>query len=207
MKKLIALLLALSMVIGCLACTAQPAAAPAAAASTSETAGSESAAEPAAEAAAEPVAAETIKIGAFFNFSGANADTGILDGDGAQFAADWINARGGIKSLGGAQIEIVKGDTLSDSSQAKAVAERVVSENPDIVAAIGAGGSGYTVAMGTVFEKAEIPYVQSGVSASIPAQGYSYTYQPVPNTFGQTQIEFVKYLNENFDYNMYECQT
>ncbi len=143
---------------------------------------------------------ETIKIGAFFNFSGANADTGILDGDGAQFAVDWINENGGIKSLGGAKLELVNGDTLSDSAQAKAVAERVIFENPDMVAAVGAGGSGYTVAMGSVFEKNEIPYVQNGVSASIPEQGYSYTFQPVPNIFGQTQIEFIQYLNEEYDY-------
>lgn len=143
---------------------------------------------------------DTIKIGAFFNFSGANADTGILDGDGAQFAVDWINENGGIKSLGGAKLELVNGDTLSDSAQAKAVAERVISENPDMVAAVGAGGSGYTVAMGSVFEKNEIPYVQNGVSASIPEQGYKYTFQPVPNTFGQTQIEFIDYLNKEYNY-------
>ena len=95
---------------------------------------------------------DTIKIGAFFNFSGANADTGVLDGDGAQFAVDWINENGGIKSMGGKKLELVKGDTLSDSAQAKAVAERIISENPDMVAAVGAGGSGYTIAMGSVFE-------------------------------------------------------
>lgn len=143
---------------------------------------------------------DTIKIGAFFNFSGANADTGVLDGDGAQFAVDWINENGGIKSMGGKKLELVKGDTLSDSAQAKAVAERIISENPDMVAAVGAGGSGYTIAMGSVFEKNEIPYVQNGVSSNIPAQGYTYTFQPVPNTFGQTQIEFIQYLNDNYNY-------
>ena len=145
---------------------------------------------------------DTIKIAGFFNYSGASADTGILDGDGAQFAADYINANGGIKSLGGAKIEIVTGDTMSDASQAKAVAERVLSENPDLVAALGAGGSNYSIAMGAVFEKAQLPYVQNGVSATIPEQGYTYTFQPVPNTFGQTQIEFIQYLNENHGYNI-----
>ncbi|MDO4322511.1 MAG: ABC transporter substrate-binding protein [Lachnospiraceae bacterium] len=146
--------------------------------------------------------AETIKIAGLFNYSGANADTGILDGDGAQFAIDWINEKGGIQSLGGAKLEYIQGDTLSDSAQAKAVAERVLSENPDIVGAVGAGGSGYTIAMGSVFEKNQIPYVQNGVSSNIPEQGYSFTFQPVPNVFGQTQIEFIQYMNENYDYNI-----
>lgn len=153
--------------------------------------------EVATNAAATEAATKTVKIAAFFNFSGSGADTGPLDGDAAQYAADWINAQGGVKSLGGAKIEIVKADTLSDSSQAKAVAERVLSENPDLVAAIGAGGSGYTLAMGPVFEKATLPYVQSGVSSSISEQGYKYTFQPVPTTFGQTQIEFIDWLNKN----------
>lgn len=198
MKRLLAIILALTMVLGIAACgkkVDEPAKN-----DQNQTQNANPGNNAAAEADGETV--DTIKIGCFFNYSGPNADTGILDFDGAQHAADYINDRGGIKSLGGAKIELVRGDTMSDSSQAKAVAERVISENPDMVAAVGAGGSGYTIAMGTVFEKAEIPYVQNGVSASIPEQGYSYTYQPVPNTFGQTQIEFIDYLNKNYNYNI-----
>lgn len=198
MKKLLAILLAMTMVLGLAACaskTETPSNDSQQTTTSTETSAST-------ESGDSGEAPATIKIGGFFNFSGANADTGILDGDGAQHAIDFINENGGIKSLGGAKLELVKGDTMSDSSQAKAVAERVISENPDMVAAVGAGGSGYSVAMGTVFEKAEIPYVQNGVSASIPEQGYSFTFQPVPNTFGQTQIEFVQYLNENYGYNI-----
>lgn len=198
MKKLLAILLAMTMVLGLAACaskTETPSNNSQQTTTSTETSAST-------ESGDSSEAPATIKIGAFYNYSGANADTGILDGDGAQHAVDFINEHGGIKSLGGAKLELVKGDTMSDSSQAKAVAERVISENPDMVAAIGAGGSGYSVAMGTVFEKAEVPYVQNGVSASIPEQGYSFTFQPVPNTFGQTQIEFIQYLNENYDYNI-----
>lgn len=201
MKKLLAILLTMTMVLGLAACASKTETS-AATDSQESTSSTETAASTDATESEDGEAVATIKIGAFYNYSGANADTGILDGDGAQHAVDFINENGGIKSLGGAKLELVKGDTMSDSSQAKAVAERVISENPDMVAAIGAGGSGYSVAMGTVFEKAEIPYVQNGVSASIPEQGYSFTFQPVPNTFGQTQIEFVQYLNENYDYNI-----
>lgn len=189
MKKLFAVLLALAMMFGCVACGDQG--------------GNDTAPDNTGnDSAGDPAQVDTIKIAGFFNYSGASADTGVLDGDGAQFAADYINANGGIQSLGGAKIEIVTGDTMSDSSQAKAVAERVLSENPDLVAAVGAGGSNYSIAMGSVFEKAQIPYVQNGVSATIPEQGYTYTFQPVPNTFGQTQIEFVQFLNENYGYNI-----
>ena len=148
MKKLLAILLAMTMVLGLAACaskTETPSNDSQQTTTSTETSTST-------ESTDSSEAPATIKIGGFFNFSGANADTGILDGDGAQHAIDFINENGGIKSLGGAKLELVKGDTMSDSSQAKAVAERVISENPDMVAAVGAGGSGYSVAMGTVFE-------------------------------------------------------
>lgn len=186
-KKILAALLAFSMTLGLAACGG-----------SGSNGGGSSGPAPASQesGASSEEAVDTVKIAAFFNFSGAGADTGIIDGDGAQFAADFINGQGGVKSLGGAKIEIVKADTLSDASQAKAVAERIISENPGLVGAVGAGGSGYTLAMGSVFEKAQIPYVQTGVSAQISEQGYKYVYQPVPTTFGQTQIEFVQWLNE-----------
>ena len=197
MKKLLAVLLALAMVFSMAACSSSESDTPASSSVSSDTE------DPATDAdSGENTDVETIKIASFFNFSGSNADTGILDGDGAQFAADYINNNGGIQSLGGAQIEIITGDTMTDVSQARAVAERVISENPDLVAAVGAGGSNYSIAMGSVFEINEIPYVQSGVSATIPEQGYTFTFQPVPNTFGQTQIEFIEYLNENYGYNI-----
>ena len=46
--------------------------------------------------------------------------------NGAQLAIDNINEAGGIQSLGGKKLELVVGDTMSDTSQAKAVCERVM---------------------------------------------------------------------------------
>lgn len=145
-------------------------------------------------APATEAAPKTIKIGAFFNYSGASADAGEIDGSGAQFAVDWINTQGGVKSLGGANLELVKGDTLSDSSQAKSVVERILSENPDLVASVGAGGSDFVLAMGSTLEKAQIPMTHNGVSSKIGEQHYKYIFEPVPTAFGQTQIEFIQQM-------------
>lgn len=147
---------------------------------------------------AETSSGDTIKIAAFINVSGSGADAGVLNMNGAQLAIDNINEAGGIQSLGGKKLELVVGDTMSDTSQAKAVCERVMADH-SIVAGIGIGGSSYTIPMMPVFEKMEKPFVQIGVSTNITNQGYTYTFQPVPNgeSFGSTQVEFLQYLGES----------
>ncbi len=85
-------------------------------------------------------------------YQGSGADAGVLNMNGAQLAIDNINEAGGIQSLGGKKLELVVGDTMSDTSQAKAVCERVMADH-SIVAGIGIGGSSYTIPMMPVFEK------------------------------------------------------
>ena len=49
-------------------------------------------------------AADTIKVGCIFPLTGNNADQGVFNVDGCQFAVDYINEHGGIKALDGAQL-------------------------------------------------------------------------------------------------------
>src|ERR1700716_1631952 len=55
--------------------------------------------------------APTFKIGVVHPVTGPLAEPGQACRLGAQMAADAINAAGGIKSLGGAKLELVLGDT------------------------------------------------------------------------------------------------
>ncbi len=144
---------------------------------------------------------ETIKIAAFFNMSGANADAGVRDKEGTDLAVETINAAGGIKSLGGRKLEVVYGDTLSDVSQAKAVTERVLAD-PDIVAAVGVGGSAYAAPQLPIVEKNKIPYILFGTSASLTEQGYQYIFRTTSyggenGLFGKAQVQFLEWLEEN----------
>lgn len=145
------------------------------------------------EAAGEAV--DTVKIAIFYNVTGSAADSGQQDVWGSQLAAKHINESGGIKSLGGAKIELVIGDTMSDVSQAKSVAERVLQDN-EIVAAAAAGGSTYLIPMLPVFDKLKVPMCTLNISDKITSQGYQYVFQTVPKgtQFGQLQIEFLDYL-------------
>lgn len=147
---------------------------------------------------------ETIKIAAFYNMTGANADTGIRDKEGTDLAVKYINDNGGIKSLGGAKLEIVYGDMLSDVSQVKAVTERVLNDEK-IVAAVGVGGSAYAAPQLPILEKAKLPYVLFGTAYNLTEQGYNYLFRWSPyggegGTFTKTQVEFLQYLDEDLGF-------
>ncbi len=143
---------------------------------------------------------DTIKVAAFYNMSGGNADTGVRDKEGTDLAVKMINDAGGIKSLGGRKLEIVYGDTLSDVSQAKAVAERVLASG-DIVAAVGVGGSAYAAPQLPIFEKNQIPYILFGTAVSLTEQGYNYVYRTSSyggesGLFGKAMVDFLSWMKE-----------
>ena len=140
----------------------------------------------------------TLKIAGLFNLSGAAGDTGVYCQNGCDLAVKHINENGGIKALGGAKLEMVYGDTMSDPSQAKAVAERVLSDD-DVIAISGFSASAYGLPILPVIEKSEIPTLTIGTSDAFTNQGYTYIFQHVQNgtQLGKTQVEFIKWLNSS----------
>ena len=142
---------------------------------------------------------DPIKIAAFFNMSGSGADSGLYSQMGYQMAIDDINAAGGIKSLGGAQLEVIIGDTMTDTSQAKAVADRVLADE-EIIAAIGFSGSAWCVPMLPSFEKAGVPIVLNSTANAITSQGYQMVFQHAPTSenFGKQQVAFIKWVSETY---------
>ena len=188
MKKLLALLLALAMVLSLAACGGAPA----------EDKPADD--KPAADAPADE-GVQTIKIGLVFPITGGNADQGVFNVDGAKYIVDYINKNGGVKSLGGAQLELVVYDNMSDTEQCKATAERLIQENPDVVAVTGAASSSYVLPMLPVFEKAEVPFLTAQVSESITNQGYNYAFRigSTGGSFAEYQVKFVQWLNEEYD--------
>ena len=142
-------------------------------------------------------AVDKVQIGFLNPLSGANADAGKHDLDAAQLAVKHINESGGIKSLGGAQVELVVGDTTSDATQSAQIAERIISQN-NLSGIVGTGFSGLTMPILPVVEKYEVPMVTNSINDKITDQGYEYIFEPVPkgSLFGGQQIAFIKYLQE-----------
>ena len=144
---------------------------------------------------------ETVKIGLIFPLSGANADQGVFNVDAATLAVEDINAAGGIKSLGGAQLELVIYDNESDSDVSRTTAERLLSENPDVVAVHGASASAYVLPMLSVFERNQVPFLTAQTSESIVGQGYQYAFAfaSLSPQFAQTQVDMLNWLNETYE--------
>ena len=142
-------------------------------------------------------AVETVKIALITSMSGQSADLGRMSGEGINFAADRVNASGGIKSLNGAKVEIIQVDLTSDPAQSKNVVERLVADNK-IVAILCHGTSAVSLPTLPVVEKNQIPLVTSANAKEITGQGYKYVFSFTPPAVmvGAAQPEFLKWLNE-----------
>jgi len=121
-----------------------------------------------------------VKVGLIAPISGPWARQGELMLKGAQLAVDDINAQGGIKALGGAKLKLVTFDTGDSVEKAKNAAQRMVSEEPDLVAATGSFLSSFTLAVTEVTERAELPFLTFSYSDLLTSRGFKYIFKTSP---------------------------
>jgi len=121
-----------------------------------------------------------VKIAVGVPLSGAWARSGELHLKGAQLAADDINASGGIKALGGAKVKLIVVDAGDSTEKAKNAAQRMLSQDPDLVGGTGAFLSSFTLAITEITERAEVPWLTLSYSDQITARGYKYVFQTSP---------------------------
>ncbi len=118
-----------------------------------------------------------VKVAVAVPLSGAWARSGELHVKGAELAIEHINAAGGIKALGGAKMRLVIADTGDSTEKAKNAAQRLVSQEPDLVGGTGAFVSSFTLAVTEVTERAELPWLTLSYSEVITGRGYKYVFQ------------------------------
>jgi len=149
---------------------------------------------------------KTVKIGVIHTLTGPLAEPGQACRLGAQMAADHINAAGGIKSMGGARLELLPGDTQTKPDVARAEAERVINAGAQML--MGAFNSGDTAAMVPVAQQRRVPFlvdiaaadpITANVAKSVREgqQKVQYVYRnfPTGTMFGQRAVQF---MNEIF---------
>ncbi|MFP5512122.1 MAG: ABC transporter substrate-binding protein [Alphaproteobacteria bacterium] len=145
--------------------------------------------------AAVPVAAPSIlraqtpvvKIGILQPVTGALAHDGDLGRLGAEIAINEINAAGGIKSLGGARIEMVFGDARSTPEAGTQEVERMQAEG--VSAIVGGFASPICLAASQAAARYDLPYlVDVGVSDQIMARGLTNTFRFSPGFGKVTQV-------------------
>jgi branched-chain amino acid transport system substrate-binding protein len=140
-------------------------------------------------AIAAPAAAQTteVKVGMIAPMSGPWARQGDLMLKGAQLAIDDINAKGGIKALGGAKLKLVIFDAGDSVEKAKSAAQRMIAQEPDLIGATGAWLSSFTLAVTELTERAELPVLTLSYSDQITARGFKYVFQTSPTGGAQSQ--------------------
>jgi branched-chain amino acid transport system substrate-binding protein len=132
-----------------------------------------------------PAQGKTVKIGLIGPLSGPWARQGALMKLGADMAVDEINAAGGIKALGGAKLELIVVDAGDSAEKAKNAAQRLVSQEPDLVGGMGSWLSSFTLAVTEVTERAQLPWLTLSYSDAITDRGFKYVFQTSPT--GATQ--------------------
>jgi len=122
--------------------------------------------------------AEPYRIGAVVSLTGTYAGLGTPAKQAIELERDRINAAGGVN---GHPLEVVFEDDATDAAKAQAAVVRLV-EQEDVLAVIGASGTGQTMAMRGDLERAQIPQVSMAGGSVITAQLSKWVFQtPWPN--------------------------
>jgi len=131
-----------------------------------------------------------VNVGVIVPLSGANAQFGVNSRNGIELAADQINAKGGIKSLGGAKINLIVADSTSTPTTAATVGQRLITQN-NVVAILGAYASSLTLALSEATERRGIPLLTMSFSDQITGRGFKYVFQVISkaSTIGAAQLE------------------
>ncbi|HTW53631.1 MAG TPA: ABC transporter substrate-binding protein [Stellaceae bacterium] len=138
-------------------------------------------------------AADEIPIAMLVPLSGPWAEQGILEKAGAEMAIDDVNNAGGIKAMGGAKLKLLSIDTGSTAETAKDAAQRMVSDNPNLIGGFGCWLSTFTLAATEITERAQLPWLTLSYSDAITDRGFKYVFQTSPTANAQAE-QIVPYL-------------
>lgn len=136
----------------------------------------------------------TIKIGSVHPLTGNYAYEAQSVINAQQLAIDEINANGGIKSMGGAKLELVVGDSQASAETGASETERLIAENCSIVT--GTFQSGVTLTCMQKCEQEGIPFlVTISNNVQMFENGFEWAFRIQPNADVYAK-DFVKYISE-----------
>lgn len=122
-----------------------------------------------------------IKIGSIQPVTGVISDIGISMRRGNQLAVDYINAQGGIKSMGGAKLKLLLADTEAKEEVARSEAERLIKEGAACL--VGPFLSGNAMTIATLCEQRGVPFLMDVAAADdITKKGFKHTFRVFPTT-------------------------
>jgi branched-chain amino acid transport system substrate-binding protein len=143
---------------------------------------------------------EVVRIGNIIPLSGPSASVGQQGRNAREMAVEEINAAGGIKSLGGAKLEMLYADSESKPEKGVSEAERMINtEKVHILT--GCWNSAVTYPTTAVAERYGIPFVVPvSVADKITEQGFKTVFRVAAKDSWWTrdQFAFLKDMQEEF---------
>lgn len=140
---------------------------------------------------------KVIKIGTLHPLTGANAGDGQQLENGVKLAIKKINDAGGIKSLGGAKLELDAGDTKGTPDTGQSEAQRLISDGA--VALVGTYQSAVSANVAAVAERNRTPFLMDITGDnSILEHGYKYSFrmQPQNSSFGTAAADYIDQISK-----------
>ena len=140
-----------------------------------------------------------VSIGAVFPLSGPLAPIGQHIRHGIDIAIEEINQAGGIKSLGGAKLKVIYGDSTGDAKVGVTEMEKLITKD-NVCIVTGAYQSGVTLPMATVGERYGVPFYATGSEDQITERGYKYTFRSNEKTSWRVrdQVKFIVDMGRKF---------
>jgi branched-chain amino acid transport system substrate-binding protein len=137
-------------------------------------------------------AVESVSIGGLYPVTGSFAQIGQGCVNAAKLAVEMVNAAGGIKSLGGAKLNLIISDVQSDPTVTRTETDRLIGDYSP-AAIHGCFASALTLIASEVAERAKVPLL-TGSSSDQLNQGRHYTFTPFARAsqFAKAQLQMAK---------------
>jgi branched-chain amino acid transport system substrate-binding protein len=141
-------------------------------------------------------AAKPVNIGGLYPVTGSFAQIGQACVNAAKLAVDMINEAGGIKSLGGAELNLIISDVQSDTTVTRTETDRLISSNK-LSAVHGCYASALTLIASEVAERAKVPLL-TGSSSDLLNKGHTYTFTPFARAsqFAKAQLQMARLVSD-----------
>ena len=121
-----------------------------------------------------------VRVGVILPLSGPVSATGNRFMNMYEFTFNEVNAAGGIKSLGGAKLKLLKGDSESKSDVGMTAAEKLINEGAVVL--MGAFQSDVTFVASQVAENRKTPFIcETSASERIASRGFKYLFKISPD--------------------------
>ncbi len=142
-------------------------------------------------------AAEPVNIGGLYPVTGGMGQIGQSCVNAAKLAVQMVNDAGGIKSLGGAKMNLILTDIQSDPTVTRTETDRLIGSNK-LSAIHGCYASAFTLIASEVAERAKMPLISGSSSDQLNAGGRRYTFTPFARSsqFALAQLQMSKLISD-----------